>query len=47
MFDYYVIRDDGKRVKLSMLKVDDKANEDCIKEDCINELNKSFVVNFD
>ena len=42
MFDYYIIRD-GKRVKLSMLKLDvnDKVDED------INELNKSFVVNFD
>ena len=49
MFDYYIIRD-GKRVKLSMLKLDvnDKVDEDCgLNEDCINELNKSFVVNFD
>jgi hypothetical protein len=40
MFDYCVFRD-GKRVKLSMLKleVDDEEYkpEDCIKEGCINE----------
>ena len=47
MFDYCVIRD-GKRVKLSMLKLKvDDDEDDCINEDCINELNKSFVVNFD
>ena len=43
MFDYCVIRE-GKRVKLSMLKID---VNDKVNEDCVNELNKSFVVNFD
>ena len=43
MFDYCIIRD-GKRVKLSNLKVDD---EEYKPLDDINELNKSFVVNFD
>ena len=40
MLDYFIIRN-GKRIKLSKLIVDDEEHDE------INDLNKSFVVNFD